>query len=83
MSYLAVGVSLALIAWVLADAFEAMLLPRRITHRYRFARLFYVYSWTPWAALARRSVRASGGTRSSVCLALFLWWCSSAPGRSS
>jgi hypothetical protein len=54
MAYLAVGVSLALIAWVLVDAFEAMLLPRRITHHFRFARLFYVYSWTPWSALARR-----------------------------
>ncbi|MBV8558703.1 MAG: two pore domain potassium channel family protein [Planctomycetaceae bacterium] len=31
-----------------------MLLPRRITHHFRFARLFYIYSWTPWAALARR-----------------------------
>jgi len=54
MSYLAAGVSLVLIAWVLVDAFEAMLLPRRITHQFRFARLFYVYSWTPWATLARR-----------------------------
>ncbi|HMB03185.1 MAG TPA: potassium channel family protein, partial [Isosphaeraceae bacterium] len=54
MSYfIAVG-SLVLIAWVLLDSFEAMLLPRRITHHFRFARLFYIYSWTPWAALARR-----------------------------
>ena len=36
------------------DAFETMLLPRRVTRQFRFARLFYVYSWTPWAALARR-----------------------------
>ncbi len=54
MSYFSAAVSLVLIAWVLVDAFEAMLLPRRITHQFRFARLFYVYSWTPWAALARR-----------------------------
>ncbi len=54
MSYLSAAVSLVLIASVLVDAFEAMLLPRRITHQFRFARLFYVYSWTPWAALARR-----------------------------
>ena len=54
MSYLIAGGSLVLIALVLLDAFEAMLLPRRVTHHFRFARLFYVYSWTPWAALARR-----------------------------
>jgi Ion channel len=44
--------SLVLIALVLWDAFEAMLLPRRVTRQFRFARLFYVYSWRPWAALA-------------------------------
>jgi hypothetical protein len=54
MSYMIAGGSLVLIVLVLVDAFEAMLLPRRITHSYRFARLFYVYSWTPWSALARR-----------------------------
>jgi hypothetical protein len=53
MSYVTAGVSLILIALVLVDAFEAMLLPRRITHQFRFARFFYVHSWTPWAAVAR------------------------------
>jgi hypothetical protein len=54
ISYLLGTASLVLIVFVLSDAFEAMLLPRRITHQYRFARFFYVTSWTPWAALARR-----------------------------
>jgi hypothetical protein len=54
MTYLAAAISLVLIGSVLADAFEAMLLPRRVIHQLRIARLFYVYSWTPWAALARR-----------------------------
>lgn len=54
MSYLIAAGSLVLIALVLLDSFEAMLLPRRITHHFRFARVFYLYSWTPWAALARR-----------------------------
>ncbi len=53
MSYFSAAMSMALIAWVLVDAFEAMLLPRRIAHQFRFARLFYVYSWPPWAQLAR------------------------------
>jgi hypothetical protein len=52
------ALSTILIAVVLADAFEVMLLPRRITRNIRFARLFYIYSWTPWAAVARR-IRSS------------------------
>ena len=53
MAYVLAGVSVIAIFLVLADAFEAMLLPRRITHHFRFARFFYVSSWKPWAAVAR------------------------------
>ena len=60
MSYLAAALSLVFIVLLLVDAFEAMLLPRRIVHQYRFARLFYVYSWTPWAAVARRMRSGKG-----------------------
>ncbi len=68
MSYLSAVGSLALIALILADAFETMLLPRRIIHQFRFARLFYVYSWTPWAALARRM---KAGKRRNIFLSVF------------
>jgi hypothetical protein len=54
MSYLLAGGSLVLIVLVLVDVFVAMLLPRRITRQFWFARLFYTYSWRPWSALARR-----------------------------
>ena len=54
MSALVATASLAVIVLVLWDAFEAVLLPRRVTRNLRFARLYYVYAWTPWAALARR-----------------------------
>jgi hypothetical protein len=47
-------VSLALIFLILMDGFEAMVLPRRVTHRYRFARLFYQSTWTLWRAVAFR-----------------------------
>ncbi len=50
---LALG-SLLLILIVLVDTFETMLLPRRVRRQFRFARFFYVYSWDPWAAVARR-----------------------------
>ena len=68
--------SVLLIFLVLMDAFETMLLPRRVKRPYRFARAFYVYSWTPWAAAARmfrpekrreRSSACSGRSRSSSC----------------
>src|SRR3974390_564392 len=68
MSYVLAAGSLVLIVTILRDAFEAMLLPRRITHQFRLARLFYVYSWTPWAALARR---LQPGKRRSYFLSLF------------
>jgi hypothetical protein len=39
---------------VLWDAFEAMVLPRRVTRRIRVTKLFYRCTWIPWAAIARR-----------------------------
>jgi Ion channel len=43
--------SLLLILSVFFDAFEAVLLPRRVTHGYRFLRFFYRYSWRAWRRL--------------------------------
>ncbi len=68
MSYVIAAGGLSLIALVLLDAFEAMLLPRRITRQFRFARFFYVHSWTPWAALARLM---QPGKRRNVFLSIF------------
>ena len=41
-----------LIVVFLVDSFETTVLPRRVTHRFRFARLFYVSSWSLWRWLA-------------------------------
>ncbi len=46
--------SVLLIVLVLLDGFEAMLLPRRVTRAFRFARIFYRYTWMPWSAIGRR-----------------------------
>jgi Ion channel len=46
--------SVALIFLVLLDGFEAMVLPRRVIHRFRFARLYYHSAWTLWRWLALR-----------------------------
>lgn len=44
---------LFLIAVILWDVFETIILPRRVTRRFRLARLFYRGSWQPWRSLAR------------------------------
>ncbi len=38
---------------VLWDAFETVVLPRRVTRRVRLTRLFYRSTWLPWLAVAR------------------------------
>jgi hypothetical protein len=43
-----------LIAVVMWDAFETIVLPRRVTRRLRLTRLFYILTWQPWAAIGRR-----------------------------
>jgi hypothetical protein len=53
MSVIVVPASVLLILLVLLDAFEAIVLPRRVKRQFRFVRLFYTYFWTPWAAIAR------------------------------
>jgi hypothetical protein len=45
---------LILVAIVLRDAFETIILPRRVSSRMRVSKIFYQLSWRPWAAAARR-----------------------------
>ncbi len=76
-----IGVAGALwIAVIVWDAFEAIVLPRRVTRRLRPTRLFYRVTWSAWSALARRL--AAGGRREtylsfygpmSVLLLLAAW----------
>lgn len=54
MNLLAAVFSILLILAILLDAFEVVVLPRRVTRRIRFARAFYRVTWIPSAALARR-----------------------------
>ncbi len=46
------GLSCVLAA--LLDAFQTVILPRRATGRFRLTRLFYLFTWTPWSAVASR-----------------------------
>ncbi len=40
-----------LIAVVLWEGFETIILPRRVTRRFRLTRLFYRHTWRPWSRL--------------------------------
>src|SRR5262249_61151368 len=46
-------VGIVLIGVVLLDAFETVVLPRRITHRLRLARLILRFTWQLWSLPAR------------------------------
>jgi hypothetical protein len=51
MRFLAGVLGAAMIGVVLIDAFETVLLPRRVMHAYRLVRLFYRTTWPAWQAL--------------------------------
>ena len=53
MAILVAPVSALLILFILMDAFETVVLPRRVTRPYRFARLFYRETWTLWKGASR------------------------------
>lgn len=45
---------IAIILTVLLDAFETVVLPRRITRHFRLTAWFYRNTWRPWVRVARR-----------------------------
>jgi Ion channel len=53
MRLLAAIPGIALIVAILWDAFETIILPRRVARRFRLTRAFYQMVWAPWSALAR------------------------------
>src|SRR5262249_27896689 len=80
MSILGALFALNLLALILFEAFETMVLPRRVTRRYRYTRLFYRCTWVVWRALA--SLIPAGKWREGFLsrfgplslLALFVTW---------
>ncbi len=44
---------LLLLLSTLWDAFETIILPRRVRRSFRMARLFYRVTWTSWSGIAR------------------------------
>jgi hypothetical protein len=53
VAWLGVIVGLLLIIFIFVDAFEVMLLPRRVRHSYRLARMFYRSAWLCWRRAAQ------------------------------
>jgi hypothetical protein len=76
---LAAVLGLALLILVLRDAFETIVLPRRVNRRFRLTALFYRATWAPWRTAARRmQVRYRESTLSwygpvSLLLLIALW----------
>jgi hypothetical protein len=52
MAFLYFILGAAIVVAVLAEAFEALVLPRRVTRKFRFSRFYYRHAWQVWTALA-------------------------------
>ncbi|WP_428377094.1 potassium channel family protein [Lichenicoccus sp.] len=69
MIRLPVGVlAVALLVIVLQDAFEVMLLPRRVYRRFRLMRYYFAAGWAVWAAVG---LRLAAGPRREHFLSVF------------
>src|SRR5437762_570784 len=53
MIFLITAAAVALMVIVLHDAFESVILPRRVTRPLQLTRLFYNVAWPPWSAASR------------------------------
>lgn len=47
----AFAVGVAIFAVVVWDAFESIILPRRVTRRFRLTRVFYKFTWNRWRSI--------------------------------
>jgi Ion channel len=71
---------LLIISGILLEAFETIVLPRRVTRRFRLTRLYYLTLWRPWRKLAHlvKSPRSREGFLSYFgplsLLGLFALW---------
>src|SRR5580765_3743826 len=81
MRLLATLLGILMIIITLVDGFETILQPRRVTHRFRFARAFYRSTWQIWRIMAmcfrvgRRREAFLGVFGPLSLLGLFSSWC--------
>ena len=55
----AIVFGIAIIWVVLLDAFETVVLPRRVLRNFRLTAYFYRRTWVPWRGIARRIKKLS------------------------
>lgn len=74
------AVGILAIGAVLLDAFEVIVLPRRVTRHFRPARVFYALTWAPWARVAA-AISSSRNREAFLSvygplslLVLIVWW---------
>jgi len=58
MAVIATISGIALIILVLWEGFETIVLPRRVTRRFRLTRLFYRNTWRPWVKMVKALIPA-------------------------
>src|SRR6266487_1581989 len=54
MRVLAIIVGVIFIIGILQDSFETIILPRRVSQRFRLSRVFYTSMWMLWSLIARK-----------------------------
>ncbi len=54
MKILAVVFGIILVLAILQDSFESIILPRRVSRRFRLSRLFYLSTWALWSSIGRK-----------------------------
>jgi len=54
MRILAVVFGIILVIAILQDSFESIILPRRVSRRFRLSRLFYFSTWALWSSIGRK-----------------------------
>jgi hypothetical protein len=52
MIVLVIAIGIGLIGFILADAFETVVLPRRVPRQFRLGRFYFIATWRPWRAIA-------------------------------
>src|SRR5216683_1143760 len=54
MKILTVILGIILVLAILQDSFESIILPRRVSRRFRLSRLFYLSTWSLWSSIGRK-----------------------------
>src|SRR5437763_5146897 len=54
MRFLAIIFGVLCIFIILRDSFETIVLPRRVSRKFRLTGLFYMFTWVPWRAIGRK-----------------------------